>query len=114
MMETYIADFHISFYISEIQKVVFHLPHICILGTNHCGNTRCEAFKGHSAKQDVLSCCDYAEIVVASFAHQMQSEYYDVNISVSIEGIALDQFSEPTNTETERTPQSRTRHAVFH
>ena len=30
---------------------------------------------------------DYAERVVASFANQIQSEYYDGNRSVSIEGI---------------------------
>ena len=52
--------------------------------------------------------------MVASFAHQIQSEYYGVNISVSIEGIPLEYFSAPTHTETEGTPQERTRHDVFH
>ena len=114
MMETSITNFHISLYILEIKKLVFHLPHIPILGTNHCGNTRREAFKGHSAKQDVLFHRDCAERVVASLAHQIQSEYYSGNISVSIEGIALDHFSEPTHIETEETPQARTSHDVFH
>ena len=113
-MEIFIAGFSTSFYIPEIQKLVFHLPHVCILGTNNCGNTRREAFKRHSPKQCVLCRRDYAEILVASFANQIQSEYYGRNITVSIEGIALEHFSAPTHTEIEVTPQVRTRHAVFH
>ena len=74
IMETYIADFYTIFYIPEIQKLAFHLPHVLIIGTNHCGNTRREAFKCLSTKQDVLCCCDYYETVVASFSHQIQSE----------------------------------------
>ena len=37
MMETTISHFHTSFYITAIQKLAFQLPHVCILGTNHCG-----------------------------------------------------------------------------
>ena len=37
MMETKISDFHTSFYIPAIQKMSFNLPHVRILGTNHCG-----------------------------------------------------------------------------
>ena len=37
MMETTIYDFHTSFYIPAIQKLAFRLPHVRILGTNHCG-----------------------------------------------------------------------------
>ena len=70
MTETYISDFHTSFYIPSIKKLAFHLTHVRILGSNHCINTRREAFKCHSTKQDVLFCRDYAERVVASFAHQ--------------------------------------------
>ena len=45
MMETTISDFHTSLYITEIQKLEFHIPHIQILGTNHCGDSRQTAFK---------------------------------------------------------------------
>ena len=100
MIETSIAILHTSFYIPEIKNLAFHLPHVRILGTDHCGDTRCEAFKCCSVKQDVLCRRDYAEIVVASFAHQIQYEYYGGNISVSIEGIALEHFSPPTHTDT--------------
>ena len=60
MMETYIAYFHKSFYIPAIQQFSFHLPHVRILGTNHCGNTLREAFKRYSKNQDVLCRRDYA------------------------------------------------------
>ena len=73
-MEKYIVDFHTSVYIPYIQNLTFHLQHVRILGTNHCGNTRRELFKRLSVKQDVLSPCDYYERVVASFSHQIQSE----------------------------------------
>ena len=73
MMETSISDFHTSFYIPAIHKLAFHLPHVHILGTNHCGAMRCTLF------QDFLCRRDYAERVIASFAHQIQSEYYGEN-----------------------------------
>ena len=105
MMETYIADFRTSFYIPEIQKLSFHLPHVRIRGDNHCGKTPCETFKRCSENKDVLCCCDYTKRVVASFAHQIQSEYYGNNRYVSIEGILLGHFSAPTHTETSGTSQ---------
>ena len=40
MMETTISNFCKNFYIPEIQKFAFHLPHVRILGTNHCGESR--------------------------------------------------------------------------
>ena len=36
MMETTISNFHTSFYIPDIHKLAFHIPHVQILGTNHC------------------------------------------------------------------------------
>ena len=100
MMETYSAYFHTSFYIPEIQNITFHLPHVRIIGTNHCGNTRREAFKRCSANQYVLCRRDCSERVVASFAHQIHSEYYGGNRYVSIEVIVSEHFSAPTHTET--------------
>ena len=73
MMETTISDFHTSFYIPDIQKLYFHLPHVRILGTNHYGEMRRTAFKRRELFQDVICRCDYARRVVASFAHQVQS-----------------------------------------
>ena len=72
-METTIYDFHTSLYIPEIQKLAFHLPHVRILGTNHCGEMIRTAFKRRELFQDVLCSCDYYERLVASFANQIQS-----------------------------------------
>ena len=61
MMETRISDCHTSFYISAIQKLAFHLPHMCIIGTDHCGEMQCAAFKGRELFQDIICCHGYAE-----------------------------------------------------
>ena len=47
MMETTISNFHTILYIPEIQKLAFHIPHVQILGINHCGKSRQTAFKRH-------------------------------------------------------------------
>ena len=70
-------------------------------------------FKGCESFQDVLYRRDYAERLVASFSNQIQSEYCGGNISVSIEGIALEHFSAVTQTNLNSTTPSRQRHAVF-
>ena len=114
IIEKSISKFHTSFYIPEIKKLAFHLTHVRIIGKNHFVKTLREAFNRRSAKKDVLFCIDSYERLVASFSHQIQSKYYGGNIYVSIEYIVLEISSFPTHTETEGTPQARTRHAVFH
>ena len=74
MTTTTISDFHTSFYIPSIQKLTFHLPHVHILGTNHCDAMQRTAYKRRELFQDVLCRHDYTERVVAIFAHQIQSE----------------------------------------
>ena len=71
MMETTISDFHTRFYIPAMQKLDFHLLHVHILGTNHCGEIRCTAFKRRELFQDVLCRRDYAEKEVSIFANQI-------------------------------------------
>ena len=93
-METNISGFHTSFYIPAIQKLAFRSPRVRILGTNHCGEMWLTAFKRHELFQDVLCCRNYSERVVANFANQIKSEYYVVNISVSIDGIALEHLGQ--------------------
>ena len=90
IMESSIVEFHQDLYIPAVHKLAFHLTYVCIIGTHHCGNTRWEAFKCHSTLQDGLCHCDYAEHVVASFSHQIKSEYYVGNIMVSLEGITME------------------------
>ena len=78
-METTVSDFHTSFYIPAIHKFAFHLPHVRILGTNHCGELRHTAFKRRELFQDVLCRRDYAERVVESFSNK-----YNLNTMVEI------------------------------
>ena len=73
-METTISDFHTSFYIPAIQKLAFHIPHMRILGKNHFGEMLRTAFKRRELFQDVICRRDYAEMVVASFANQINSK----------------------------------------
>ena len=72
MMETKISDFCTSFYIPSIQKLAFHLTHVRILDTNHCGEMRHTAFKRRELFQDVLCCRDYAERAVVIFYNKIQ------------------------------------------
>ena len=60
IMETTIYTFHTSLYIPDIQKLEFHIPHVQIIGTNNCGDSRRTAFKRQKSFQDVLCHCDYA------------------------------------------------------
>ena len=62
----------------------------------------------------MLCCHDYAERVVASFPHQIQSKYYGGNISKPIECIALEHFSALPQTEINSSTKVCPRHAVFH
>ena len=72
MIETTISDFHTSFYIPAIRKYAFHLPHMRILGTNHCGKIQHIAFKRRELSQYFLCRHNYDDMVVTSFAHQIQ------------------------------------------
>ena len=94
--------------------IIIIIPHVRILGTNYCGEMRRTAFKQGELFQDVLCRRDYYERVVASFAHQIQSEYYGGNISVSIEGISLEHFSTLPKSGTNTTKPASQHHAVFH
>ena len=58
-----------------------------ILGTDNCGEMRRKYSKCYELFQYFLFHNDYADKVVASFAHQIKSEYYGGNRSVSIKGI---------------------------
>ena len=90
------------------------MPHVHILGTNHCGEMRRTSFKRRELFQDILCRLDYAERLLASFANQIKSEYYGGNRSVSIEGIALEHFSAAPKADINSCTLSRPQHALFH
>ena len=67
LMETSIYDLHEKLYITSIQNMDFHFPHVRILGTHQCGRERRENFKYWDSFKDVLCWRDYTERVVAIF-----------------------------------------------
>ena len=87
MIETPIFDFCTSFYTPEIQTLSFQLPHVSTIITQKYGKTFCEALKSHIWFQYLLCQSNYSEIVVASFAHRIKSEYYSGNRYVYTEVI---------------------------
>ena len=72
-METTISNFDTSFYIPEIQKLAFHIPHVQIIVINCCVESLRTAFKRRESFQDVLCRRDYDEREVDIFPHQIQS-----------------------------------------
>ena len=60
MMETTIYGFRTRFYIPTIQKLAFHLPHVRIIGKNHCGEMRRTVFKRRELFQDVICRREYS------------------------------------------------------
>ena len=56
-----------------------------------------EALKFCRLFYDVLCYRYYTKIVVDNFAHQIKSEYYGGNISISLEATAMEHFSAPTH-----------------
>ena len=64
--------------------MAFHFPRDCIVGTNHCGKKCHELFQWKGSYLDV-KCFHYDEKqLLASFANQIEYEYYGGNGSVSI------------------------------
>ena len=55
LLETSILDFHEKYNTPEIQKLVFYLPHMHILGIHHCGKELHEEFKCRIKQHDVYS-----------------------------------------------------------
>ena len=94
--------------------MAFHIPHVQILGKNHCGDSLRTALKLRESFQYMVYLRDYADRVVASFPHQIQSEYYGVNRSVYFEGIILENFSALPLTEINSCKKPCSLHEVFH
>ena len=62
----------------------------------------------------MICCRDNIERVVASSPHQIQSEYYGGNRSVSIQAIALEYLSALPQTEINSSTKPCPHYAVFH
>ena len=82
-------------------------------GTDNRGKENCEEFKLQGKQHDVLCRSDYADTIVSSFSHQIKSEYYGGNRSVSIEGIVLENFSASNQSSSSFPYEAVSRQTVF-
>ena len=69
IMQTTMYYFQSIFYIPEIQKLDFPIPHVKVLGTNHCVDSRLNTFKCQKQFKYVLCRRDYSERVVDILPH---------------------------------------------
>ena len=92
LMNTSIKEFHEEHYRPAIRKLAHHLPHVKILGSNHCAKIRQEAMKRRSKFRDAIARRDYAERLVAKFMNQIQSMHFGGKRSLSMEGCAVQQY----------------------
>ena len=113
LLDKYITEFHENLYITAIKKLVLHFPHVRILITHNCRKELRGVFKNWGSLHDVLCQSDYAERVVSIFPHQIKSEYYGDNISVTIEVIALENFSDSQKPSSLLASINLSSHAVF-
>ena len=85
-----------------------------ILGTYHCGKELLGKFKRQRKQHDDLCRSDCLERIVSSFDHQIKSEYYGGNWSISIEVIGLENFSASNQSSSSLKPEAVSQLAVFH
>ena len=84
VMDISISDFHKNFYISWIQKLKFHFPHVRILGTQNYGKKYREALKHQRSFQDVLFQNNYVDLVV-----DILKTKFNHNIMVAVDILRL-------------------------
>ena len=91
-------EFHLDYYIPEIEKVSFQLTHVYIIGKNHCENKQHGMFVTQQNKYDRKFTCDYAEIFHVQ-SEEVHPKYFSGCKSISVEGIALEEFDkfQPSN-----------------
>ena len=89
LLNNSISKFHKKYYKAAIHRLAFHLPHVMILGKNHCAKLRREAFE-ERVKDNFDICCerDYAERFVLKPGIEVQSQHFGGNRSLSIERVS--------------------------
>ena len=78
-MNTSIKTFHNDHYGPSRNKLHFHLPHVTTLGTNYCGDKRCEYFEIIEILMHLNSFHYYMERLSFQFFNQIQSENYGIH-----------------------------------
>ena len=90
-METDIATFHKEHYEPLIYRLGFHLPHVQMLGTNHCAKLSRKAFESRVSEFFDLFCGrDYADQFVLKADVEVQSQHFGGNTQLSMEGVSVE------------------------
>ena len=94
-MQGKIGDFHNEFFIKQTEKLAYHRSYYKILGKHHVADVRNKAFE--STPGDISNRSDYAERFGFDPDGQIQNEFFDNNLSLSMEGCCLDRFIKQVN-----------------
>ena len=86
-----ILDFHLEYYIPEIENLNFHLPHAYIIGKNNCAGKQHDIFVIRHNKFD-LKCTHYCAERCQVISEKVHSQYLSVCKSISMEVVALEKF----------------------
>ena len=83
-MQRKIGDFHQDFYIKQIEKLAYHRSYYQILGKHHVADVRHKAFE--STPRDISTQSNYVERFIFDPDGQIQTELFDNNRTLSMEG----------------------------
>ena len=88
MKEVTIGKFMSDFYLSALEKFVYHIYNVKILSKPFCGAKRRTTFMRKPSS--LLTVRDYAERLSASFDLEIQSNHFGNGRSLSIEGCSVE------------------------
>ena len=91
-IEEPIHNFHKYYYIPTIDRLVFHLAHVHILGKNECISTIKEATRSHQKYRYIKLGKYYPKKYSDSTSLQIQSQHWGDEHQLSLEGVDLDHF----------------------
>ena len=74
----------------QIKKLAYHCSYYKLLGKLHVADVRHKSFE--STPGNVSTCLDYSERFSFENNGQLQNEFFDKNITLSMEGCCLDRF----------------------
>ena len=109
-LKTKIMEFHQNVYAPYLKRYKYHIALVTLLSKNYCKKMRIDAFMKN--KTWLLSEMDYAERLAKQLNFEIQSDHFEDNATLSIEGCTL-QYHISNNELSTRATQSST-HLDFH
>ena len=93
--ELIIGNFMYTFYLSLLEKYIYHVHYVQILSKTFCRKIRQNAY--HSKPGNILSIRDYAERTSTNFNLEIKSENFENGRSLSIEGCMIEVVDQDLN-----------------